>query len=89
MRFLILMLLSASLYAGPYVGTSITYDNDTGFCSYKSVDDYCTTLQAFAGFDGAITDSVYYDLNITYEDQLDGDTDYNPASASFTLMKRW
>lgn len=89
MRFILLMLLSSAAFSGPYVGSSISYDNDRGFCQYEDEDDFCTTLRAFGGFDGKLGESVFYDANVSYEEQLNESEHYNPTSATVTIMKRF
>lgn len=90
MKALVLsLLLSLPVYAGTYAGINIGHDNNRGFCEYSSVDDYCTTARAFLGYDARLSESVYFDAFVSYEEQIDGDTAYNPTAASITIMKRF
>jgi len=86
---LLSLLLPLSVFAGPYAGLSLNYDNDRGFCTYSSLSDYCTTARAFAGYDTDLAEDLFFDAHVSIENQLNDDSLYNPTKASVTLMKRW
>ena len=86
-RFLILFLLSNTALAGPYAGMTVEYDNYKPFCGF--VDRFCTTAKGFAGYDGNVSDNVFYKAQISYESRIDDSGLFEPTDLSVTIIKRW